>query len=153
MKYKLVTTAFVLTVIAVSIYAILRPSYDLGLFVDLSRTSAMIRTAIALLILSYVLIPVLRLRLTQFIMLVGSGSLLILGFASIFSPTLFGYLSSYAAIGDVMIAIEGGILGLLAGIQLETRRPNFKKFSLKPAYYEGRLSTLKTTKLLVSQQQ
>jgi hypothetical protein len=151
MKFKLTTIAFAASVAAISIYANLHPSYDLGLFINQSTAYAQARTLLAVGILAYVLVPMFRLKVIQFLILLGGGVLLILGVSSIFSPMLFGYLTHYTALGDTVIAIESGTISLLAGLQLST-----KKLHLVNAYYTvesylKRLPSLKAGKLTTPQ--
>lgn len=141
MKFKLAVTTFAAAVIILSIYAIMRPSYDLGLIIDLGQSAAQIRIAIALLVLAYVWIPAVRLKVSQLTIFVGGATLLVLGVAGIFSPTLFGHAANYTELGDVMMAIEGGTIGLIAALQLETRSMQLRKTYLAPSYHHlSRLS-------------
>lgn len=146
MKFKLAAAAFTIAVITISTYAVLWPSYDLGLFVGLGKTHASIRIIISLAIAAYVLIPFFRLKIIQLCMLIGGGVLLAAGVTSIFSPTLFGYLSHYTTLGDIIMAIEGGTISMLAGLQLDARDLQWRRpFLITPAYYKDKFYSLKPT--------
>ncbi|GAC1572160.1 MAG: hypothetical protein NVS3B23_07100 [Candidatus Saccharimonadales bacterium] len=114
--------------LALSLYSIIHPSYDLQLFINVENKFLIGRIIVSLILLSYTLFPFIRRRFTQLFIFLG-GLLLITGaITAILSPTMYGYLSSYAVPGDIFTAMEAGILALLAGFQLEitnTPLPNF----------------------------
>lgn len=149
-KQTIAVTSFAIAVIAISTYALLRPSYDLGLFVSLSPATARIRMLLAIGLAAYVFVPAIRLKLAQVFMALTGTTVLFAGLLSIFSPLLFGHLTHYAAIGDVMMAVEGGVLGLLSGLQLPTKKIHLSNPLFTPAYYRHQVSKLQPKKLLQS---
>lgn len=156
MKYKLAVSAFTASVIAVSTYGMLQPSYDLSLFLDLGTAFTRLRIMLALILLLYVWVPLVRIRITQFGMLFGGALCLAAGVTAIFSPMLLGAFSHYTALGDVIIAIEGGVLAILSGLELKVQplpqtTPLFMLFM--PAYYFQMLSKLQPPKPLATSKQ
>lgn len=148
MKHKLATTIFVLSLILTSMYALSRPSYDLSLFVSLSTAAARVRILTAGILCSYVFVPFIRFKLLQ-ILIASAGLLaLITGVSVIFSPMLFGQLSHYVALGDVLIIIEGGVLGLLSGLQLPRKHVDKRHPLFTPKYYAYQISKFQPQKLL-----
>jgi len=147
MKHAIVTTIFSATLLAASGFALLMPSYDLGLLINLGPEAARLRIIMAVGLVAYVLIPVLRLRITQ--ILCGGGGLVLLGASvcTLYSPTLFGYLPSYVALGDVLLGLEAGILAIVSSLEL----PIKKIRAFKSKLYTHQLSRLNSQKLLPTQ--
>lgn len=101
-------------------YALVKPSYELEQLVDPATTFVGFRVGVALLILLAAWLV--RQRQVPRLgrpLLHGAGAVLLsLGLLAIVSPTLLGALDSYTALGDVFLAIEGGVLALLAADKL-----------------------------------
>lgn len=154
MKYKLPTLAFSLSVIAISIYGLMRPSYDLGLILDLGLYFTLVRITAASILLLYAFVPALRLKVCQLGMMLCGLVFLGAGLAAIFSPMMFGSFSHYTAIGDLVVAIESGVLGILLAAELRTKpRPQtFKLPRPRPAYNLYRLPALRLPKLKTQKQ-
>jgi hypothetical protein len=122
---------FSLITISASLYAAWRPSYLLHLLFDLSEPLFMVaRLSIATLVLLYAFWPEIRTSAMRLMMgLMGVG-LLTISLGAFVSPTFFGYFRDYIPIGDVFIAMEGGVLSLLLAIELPISRPHLKAPSL-----------------------
>ncbi|HUP26220.1 MAG TPA: hypothetical protein VM124_01070 [Candidatus Limnocylindrales bacterium] len=150
MKHKLTTLIFTFAVIAVTLYGMMRPSYDLGLFTDLSAPFVRFRILLASVLLLYVFVPHIRVKLTQAAMLMVGGLFLLAGVVAVFSPMLFGIFSHYTALGDVMIAVQGGVIAMLSALELNTRSMPRKIPIAVPSHYVHQLSVLKPKKSLSS---
>jgi uncharacterized membrane protein len=88
------------------------------------------RLSIATLVLLYASWPEIRTSAMRLVMgLMGVG-LLTISLGAFVSPTFFGYFRDYIPIGDVFIAMEGGVLSLLLAIELSINRPRLKAPSL-----------------------
>lgn len=150
MKKQIFPLLFALSVIGVSLYGHLHPSYDYDLLLDLSSIYAVLRIVAAIVLVGYVCFKSLRLKATQMVVL-GLGLMLFAGGVfSIFSPMTFGHLSHYTRIGDIFMAIEGGVLYLQAGLQLPVRKLQLHVPAFISGYQPRQLTTLKPKKLISS---
>ena len=148
MKYKLATATFALTVTAISIYGILRPSYGLGLFLGLNTYFAQVRLMIAAILVAYAFVPAVRLKVSQISLMLCGLMCLGIGIAAMASPVVLGAFSEYMVIGDLVIVIESGVLAILLATELPTKSSPKRTDLLLPAYYlyrqaSQRLSTAK----------
>jgi hypothetical protein len=117
---------FSLITISASLYAAWRPSYLLHLLFDLSEPLYMVgRLSVATLILLYAFSPEVRTNSMRLLMSLMGGGLLAISLGAFISPTFFGYFRDYIPIGDVFIAMEGGVLALLLAAELPIHKPRF----------------------------
>ncbi len=124
---------FGLAVMGVTAYGIARPSYEMQNLLEFSELFVIGRIMMILLLVSYVFIE--QLRLPGFRLLLGAASLamLSLGISTIVSPTLYGYFTNYLPLGDTVIFLEGGILGLLLAFELPLYRSNYgRRYATTP---------------------
>lgn len=122
MKQRYSTVAFLYAAFLISLYATINPAGDLTFFFETGAYLTYFRAAIAGLLLLYVFIPFIRLPLIKNFV-IASGMVLAIGsVATIYSPMLFGLRDSFLLVGDMLFAMEGGVLLMLAGMQLETRK-------------------------------
>ncbi len=148
MKHKLTTLTFISAVMAITLYGMISPSYDLGLFTDLSAPFIRFRVIVATVLLLYVFVPHIRFKATKIAMLAIGGLFFVAGISAIFSPMLFGIFSHYTALGDVIIALEGGVLAMLSALELETRDMPRPVPLILPSYYVRQLSNLNSSESL-----
>ena len=135
MKYKLTTLAFALSIAAVSIYGLLRPSYGLGLFLGLNTYFAQVRLMIAAILITYAFVPSIRLKVSQISLGLGGLVCLGVGVVAMVSPAMLGAFSEYMVIGDLVIAIESGVLAIILAAELPTKQSPRRTELLLPAYY------------------
>lgn len=115
---------FSLMTISASLYAAWRPSYLLHLLFDLSEPLFMVgRLSIAVLVLLYAFTPEIRTASMRLLMSFMGIGLLAISLGAFVSPTFFGYFRDYIPIGDVFIALEGGVLALLLAAEMPISKP------------------------------
>lgn len=135
MKYKLATLAFALSLTAVSIYGLMEPSYGLGLFLGLNTYFAQVRLMIAAILVIYAFIPAVRLKVNQISLMLWGLACFGIGIAGLVSPAVLGSFSEYMVIGDLVIAIESGILAILLAAEMPTKQSPKRTDLLLPVYY------------------
>lgn len=99
-------------------YGILQPGYYIDLLISSDISYLLIRAFVSALLLSYLLFPQVRTHLVRNIMTAMGACFLAIGLVSCFSPTVFGNLVGYITLGDTVIFVEGGVLSLLASLEL-----------------------------------
>ena len=119
---KLTTLLFCLTVASLTAYGLLWPNYMIVSFLEFSEPYVHMRVLMILVLMPYVFIPAARNSATKLLVSAGAVMALIFGAVTAFSPMFMGRLDGYLPIGDVFIFIEGGILALLAAIELPAAR-------------------------------
>jgi hypothetical protein len=117
---KLSVLLFSLLTLAVTAYGLLWPNYMLHSFIEFSESFVQARVLLAIVLFFYTFSP--HVRTTSIKLLISFGACLSLAFGIItmFSPMFMGRFNHYVPIGDVFIFLEGGILALLAVVELPT---------------------------------
>jgi hypothetical protein len=140
MKYKLATLAFAVSISAISVYGLIQPTYELGLFLGLNPHFTQARLMIVAILISYTFIPAIRLKVSQMSLLFCGLIFLGVGVTSTISPGMLGDFSRYMVIGDLVILIETGVLAILLAAELPARKSLPRADLLIPAYYIYRLA-------------
>ena len=122
MKYSQIVLVFAWTICGLSVYGITHPNFDLAYFMDLGIVSAYIRCLFAIWLLMYTLYKPIRNSVTQIYTMLLGITALGLGVTALFSPLLLGHLPHYVPLGDVFMLFEGGVLGMLMGLELPARK-------------------------------
>lgn len=139
MKNKLATLAFTLSISALSVYGLLQPTYELGLFLGLNPHIAQARLIIAAALLSYAFIPAIRLKVSRLFLLLCGFVFLGIGVTSMVSPGMLGDFSRYMVIGDLVILIESGVLAIVLAAELPITKTTPRTDLFKPVYYVSNL--------------
>lgn len=135
MKHKRLTLLFILTTIGISIYGLLSPSYYLSYIIDLSDTSAYVRSSVAGLLFIYAFFTPTRINPIRSLMILFGVFSLGAGVTALFSPLMFNYFSYYIPLGDVLLALEAGVLSMLAALQLPARKVHLNIPVAQYVYY------------------
>jgi hypothetical protein len=87
-------------------------------FMRISQSHLLFHLGLSIILLGYVLVPMLRSRITQTVLLGVGLALFISGIVGLFSPNYFRHLANTVLILDIFFLVESGIVTML--IALET---------------------------------
>lgn len=132
-------------VVALSVYAAQNPTGYINAFIETNPVYISLRIAIIAGLMAYAFIPSVRTFFARGFMATAGLALMAFGLATIFSPTLFGYLTNYYSIGDSIIFLESGILARLIGIELPAHKPMSLENSI--VKYDSSLASFQTLQL------
>lgn len=94
-----------------------------------------IRIILVTILLIYTFISLSRSHFMRISLFIGGLGLVSLGFVSIYSPGLFGYLNNWILIGDSLTLVEIGIISIILSSELTSRKTEY----LSEMYYYLRL--------------
>lgn len=128
--YRTVVTLYSTAVLGASWYGIENPSYYVGILLKESPNFLLARIFIVLSLLAYVYIAGLSCNTVRNLLAIAGFVIFGLALVTFFSPTFFGHFSFYVPIGDVFIAIEGGILAMIVSAEIPSYKTHFFKTQL-----------------------
>ncbi len=116
---------FSIGILAISLYGLSTNSYYVHIFLNLSVLFIYIRLALVAILLTYVFVPSFRIYTTRALLSVSGFLMLALGFMSIASPSLLGYMNPWMLLGDSFTLIEIGIFSIVFSAELSAERSSY----------------------------
>lgn len=122
---KIFVIIFGICLLGISYYGLSNNIYYIQIFMNLEQPYMYFRVAFVFILMGYAFMSWLRIYITRALLGISGFILLILGWLSVFSPTLLGRVQDYMLLGDSLALIEGGILSIVLSAELSARPSRF----------------------------